>query len=204
MGKIMKNGIELSGSSNSAENIKYDETKNVKEAIDETSRKIDEYPNVMCDIIATSLDNISIVTDSACTLNNGTISASYTLRVIARSKNYVRCHFGLSLPLTQECYAPGHTSAGYDIATIDFSNLASYCGVSGVSLAMINSSRIGVIDDWGGIVCIGWFNIVKSSGNMHKIVFIPEGSYIAKQLSTITAHHISICINTDVTFVLTN
>ena len=33
MGKIMKNGVELSGSSNSAENIKYDDTKNVKEAI---------------------------------------------------------------------------------------------------------------------------------------------------------------------------
>ena len=35
MGKIMKNGVELSGSSNSAENIKYDDTKNVKAAIDE-------------------------------------------------------------------------------------------------------------------------------------------------------------------------
>ena len=39
MGKIIKNGVELSGSSNSAENIKYDDTKNVKEAIDETSEQ---------------------------------------------------------------------------------------------------------------------------------------------------------------------
>ena len=35
MGKIIKKRIEYGGSSNSAENIKYDDTKNVKEAIDE-------------------------------------------------------------------------------------------------------------------------------------------------------------------------
>ena len=34
MGKIIKKRIEYGGSSNSAENIKYDDTKNVKEAID--------------------------------------------------------------------------------------------------------------------------------------------------------------------------
>ena len=42
MGKIIKNGVELSGSSNSAENIKYDDTKNVKEAIDETSENLNK------------------------------------------------------------------------------------------------------------------------------------------------------------------
>ena len=35
MGKIIKKRIEYGGSSNSAENIKYDDTKNVKEAINE-------------------------------------------------------------------------------------------------------------------------------------------------------------------------
>lgn len=34
MGKIIKKRIEYGGSSNSAENIKYDDTKNVKQAID--------------------------------------------------------------------------------------------------------------------------------------------------------------------------
>ena len=35
MGKIIKKRVEYGGSSNSAENIKYDDTKNVKQAIDE-------------------------------------------------------------------------------------------------------------------------------------------------------------------------
>ena len=35
MGKIIKKRIEYGGSSNSAENIKYDDTKNVKEAIND-------------------------------------------------------------------------------------------------------------------------------------------------------------------------
>ena len=35
MGKIIKKRIEYGGSSNSAENIKYDATKNVKTAIEE-------------------------------------------------------------------------------------------------------------------------------------------------------------------------
>ena len=35
MGKIIKKRVEYGGSSNSAENIKYDDTKNVKEAINE-------------------------------------------------------------------------------------------------------------------------------------------------------------------------
>ena len=41
MGKIMKNGIEYSASSNSAENIRYDGTKNVKEAIDNVNSSLD-------------------------------------------------------------------------------------------------------------------------------------------------------------------
>lgn len=40
MGKIIKKRIEYGGSSNSAENIKYDDTKNVKEAIDEVKSEI--------------------------------------------------------------------------------------------------------------------------------------------------------------------
>ena len=40
MGKIIKKRIEYGGSSNSAENIKYDDTKNVKEAIDEVKSDI--------------------------------------------------------------------------------------------------------------------------------------------------------------------
>ena len=35
MGKIIKKRVEYGGSSNSAENIKYDDNKNVKEAINE-------------------------------------------------------------------------------------------------------------------------------------------------------------------------
>ena len=42
MGKIIKKRIEYGGSSNSAENIKYDDTKNVKEAIDEVETKLEE------------------------------------------------------------------------------------------------------------------------------------------------------------------
>ena len=40
MGKIIKKRVEYGGSSNSAENIKYDDTKNVKEAIDEVKSDI--------------------------------------------------------------------------------------------------------------------------------------------------------------------
>ena len=40
MGKIIKKRIEYGGSSNSAENIKYDDTKNVKEAIDKVKSDI--------------------------------------------------------------------------------------------------------------------------------------------------------------------
>ena len=40
MGKIIKKRIEYGGSSNSAENIKYDDNKNVKEAIDEVKSDI--------------------------------------------------------------------------------------------------------------------------------------------------------------------
>ena len=40
MGKIIKKRIEYGGSSNSAENIKYDDTKNVKEAITEVKSEI--------------------------------------------------------------------------------------------------------------------------------------------------------------------
>ena len=40
MGKIIKNRVEYGGSSNSAENIKYDDTKNVKEAINEVKSEI--------------------------------------------------------------------------------------------------------------------------------------------------------------------
>ena len=40
MGKIIKKRIEYGGSSNSAENIKYDDTKNVKEAINEVKSAI--------------------------------------------------------------------------------------------------------------------------------------------------------------------
>ena len=42
MGKIIKKRIEYGGSSNSAENIKYDDNKNVKEAIDEVGTKLEE------------------------------------------------------------------------------------------------------------------------------------------------------------------
>lgn len=40
MGKIIKKRIEYGGSSNSAENIKYDDTKNVKEAIDKVKSEV--------------------------------------------------------------------------------------------------------------------------------------------------------------------
>ena len=40
MGKIIRKCIEYGGSSNSAENIKYDDTKNVKEAIDEVKSSL--------------------------------------------------------------------------------------------------------------------------------------------------------------------
>lgn len=40
MGKIVRNGVEFAGSSNSAENIKYDDTTSMKDAIDETKTDI--------------------------------------------------------------------------------------------------------------------------------------------------------------------
>ena len=40
MGRIIKKRVEYGGSSNSSENIKYDDTKNVKEAIDEVKSDI--------------------------------------------------------------------------------------------------------------------------------------------------------------------
>ena len=40
MGKIIRKCIEYGGSSNSAENIKYDDNKNVKEAIDEVKSEL--------------------------------------------------------------------------------------------------------------------------------------------------------------------
>lgn len=42
MGKIVRKRKEFSGSSNSAENIMYDATKNVKEAIDEAKNEVSE------------------------------------------------------------------------------------------------------------------------------------------------------------------
>jgi hypothetical protein len=40
MGKIIKKRVEFGGSSNSADKIKYDDTKNVKEAIDEVNENL--------------------------------------------------------------------------------------------------------------------------------------------------------------------
>lgn len=42
MGKIIKKRVEYGGSSNSAENIKYDDTKNVKEAINEVNSNLEK------------------------------------------------------------------------------------------------------------------------------------------------------------------
>lgn len=43
MGKIMRKGVVFAGSSNSAENIKYDGTKSVKEVIDEVNSNLSHY-----------------------------------------------------------------------------------------------------------------------------------------------------------------
>lgn len=52
MGKIVRKRKEFSGSSNSAENIMYDATKNVKEAIDETKNEVSELNSNLEDLSA--------------------------------------------------------------------------------------------------------------------------------------------------------
>ena len=66
MGKIIKKRIEYGGSSNSAENIKYDDAKNVKEAIDEVNSEIAEVKSNLNEIgdyefVAKPTSNGSIV-----------------------------------------------------------------------------------------------------------------------------------------------
>ena len=52
MGKIIKKRVEYGGSSNSAENIKYDDTKNVKEAIDEVKSQIADVNSNLPTVVA--------------------------------------------------------------------------------------------------------------------------------------------------------
>ena len=53
MGKIIKKRVEYGGSSNSAENIKYDDTKNVKEAINEVKSDIADVNRNLDNIVDT-------------------------------------------------------------------------------------------------------------------------------------------------------
>lgn len=62
MGKIIKKRIEYGGSSNSAENIKYDDTKNAKEAIDEVKSEITELKKSVSDdktLVTNAIDEVS-------------------------------------------------------------------------------------------------------------------------------------------------
>lgn len=60
MGKIVRNGVEFAGSSNSAENIKYDGTTSMKDAIDETKTNIDTLnSNLMLDYSNSSVKNLN-------------------------------------------------------------------------------------------------------------------------------------------------
>ena len=62
MGKIIKKRIEYGGSSNSAENIKYDDTKNVKEAINEVKSEIaDANSNLSIQKITENTSLLSLV-----------------------------------------------------------------------------------------------------------------------------------------------
>lgn len=78
MGKIVKNGIVFSGSSNSADRIKYDNTKNVKEAIDALRPKtktiiVDSasYKNGVTVIaIQTELQSINTILSAIPVINN--------------------------------------------------------------------------------------------------------------------------------------
>ena len=73
MGKIVRNGVEYGGSSNSAETIKYNETKNVKDAINEIKSKamfIDSFNTDTGTLNTTSASPSSNPTAASVTFNN--------------------------------------------------------------------------------------------------------------------------------------
>ena len=73
MGKIIKKRIEYGGSSNSAENIKYDDTKNVKEAMNEA---INEVGNILGNT------DISAIGDGTVTGGLDALNSNFTWKYV--------------------------------------------------------------------------------------------------------------------------
>ena len=59
MGKIVRKRVDFGGSSNSADRIKYDDTKNVKVAIDEINSNLEP----ICDLLLTANDTVTTLYD---------------------------------------------------------------------------------------------------------------------------------------------
>ena len=84
MGKIIRKCIVYGGSSNSAENIKYDDTKNVKQAIDEVKSEIDA-TNSNLESCFQSVSNGKALVASAITDQGIKTDATATFEVMANN-----------------------------------------------------------------------------------------------------------------------
>ena len=81
MGKIVRNGVEYGGSSNSAETIKYNETKNVKDVINEIKSKamfIDSFDTDTGTLNTTSVSPSSDPTAASVTFDNANTGLNAT------------------------------------------------------------------------------------------------------------------------------
>lgn len=85
MGKIIKKRIEYGGSSNSAENIKYDDTKNVKEAIAEVESELAYVNSNLSNLIIGTITsgNTSITLTDSRIKSNSIIDIYFENKVLA-------------------------------------------------------------------------------------------------------------------------
>ena len=83
MGKIIKKRVEYGGSSNSAENIKYDDTKNVKEAINEVKSEIADVNSKLVFDLPTFCNS-----DNITNLNNAKSDKTYSGIAYKGATNY--------------------------------------------------------------------------------------------------------------------
>ena len=85
MGKIIKKRVEYGGSSNSAENIKYNDTKNVKEAIDEVKSDIAATNKNLSNLIIGTITsgNTSITLTDSRIKSNSIIDIYFENKVLA-------------------------------------------------------------------------------------------------------------------------
>ena len=142
MGKIIKKRIEYGGSSNSAENIKYDDTKNVKEAINEVDNLLGN-------------TDISAIGDGTVTGGLNALNSNLSNKIIyqeydvttASNPNVALGNLG-SVTITKDGYTPISAYPNDDVAYQGFCNLRHYLDGTSVVMMMSTSERTFRIRVW--------------------------------------------------------